>query len=294
MNYTRKTHIGAATTLAIVTMLLTPFSASATSLGSPPPESGPESLATILEDAEMAAVGEATPADAEVPTPTVEGGAVTVELAASDVGVALGSSTDVTISESGQYATVEDASVTYAVSHPEEGSTRFAAILDAPVKEQPQWTFDEGTQLLLLDNGTVSISDGENFIGGIDAPWAVDAEGRTLPTHYEIAGSTLRQVVDTTGATFPVVADPTVNFYGPYIQVHLNRSESLAAISGFSACAAVLNKSKVSYAKLLQVACATVVAISGTRLAGGNCVSIHYVVGVGGPAGIWWPWIHKC
>lgn len=77
-------------------------------------------------------------------------------------------------------------------------------------------------------------------------------------------------------------------------EVHLNRAESLGAISGYSACAAILSKSKVAFAKLLQVACATVVAVGGTQLAGGNCISIHYVVGVGGPAGIWWPWVHKC
>jgi hypothetical protein len=42
----------------------------------------------------------------------------------------------------------------------------------------------------------------------IPAPWAVDATGAALPTRYEVAGSTITQVVDTRGASFPVVADP--------------------------------------------------------------------------------------
>lgn len=172
--------------------------------------------------------------------------------------------------------------------------TRFSAILAAAEEESPQWTFESGAELLLLDNGSVSVSDGENFLGGIDAPWAVDAEGRSLPTRYEISGSTLTQVVDTTDATFPVVADPTVNFYGPYIQVHLNRHESITALSGYGACAAILSKSPVPFAKALQIACGAVVAIGSAQLVAGKCISIHYVVGVGGPAGIWWPWIRNC
>lgn len=140
----------------------------------------------------------------------------------------------------------------------------------------------------------MSVSDGENFLGGIDAPWAVDADGQPLPTHYEISGSTLTQVVDTTGATFPVVADPTVQFFGPYIQVHLNRHESITAVSGFTACATVLGESKVSFAKLLAVACGAVTAIGAGQLVAGKCISVHFVVGVGGPARVWWPWIRNC
>lgn len=252
------------------------------------------SVAEVLEKAETAAVGASTPTDAASPVVQVDDSGLTVDVNGSDLSVTLGASKGATISESGQYTTAADPSVTYAVSHPGEGTTRFSAILDSTMAENPRWTFEGGTQLMLLNDGSVSVSDGENFLGGIDAPWAVDADGRSLPTRYEISGSTLTQIVDTTGAAFPVVADPTVQFFGPYIQVHLNKAESLAAITGFSACAAVLSKSKVSFAKLLQVACATVVAISGTQLAGGNCISIHYVVGVGGPAGIWWPWVRKC
>ena len=40
------------------------------------------------------------------------------------------------------------------------------------------------------------------------APWAVDADGQALPTRFEVRGSQLVQVVDTTAAAFPVVSDP--------------------------------------------------------------------------------------
>ncbi len=41
------------------------------------------------------------------------------------------------------------------------------------------------------------------------SPWAVDATGRELPTWFEFEGTTLRQVVDATAATAPVLFDPT-------------------------------------------------------------------------------------
>lgn len=251
-------------------------------------------VAELITGAETIAVGAATPADAAVPIIRAEGDAAAVSLESSDVQVTLGSASDAVVSESGQYALVDDSSVTYAVSYPGEGSTRFSAVLDAPTAVAPNWTFDSGTDLLLLDDGSVSVSSGDQFLGGIDAPWAVDANGSSLPTHYVISGTTLTQIVDTTGAAFPVVADPTVNFYGPYIQVHLNRHESITAVSGYAACAAILSKSPVPFAKALQIACGAVTAIGSAQLVAGKCISIHYVVGVGGPAGVWWPWVRDC
>lgn len=44
-------------------------------------------------------------------------------------------------------------------------------------------------------------------------PWAVDAAGAAINTHFEIQGSRLTQVVEhrTAGVSYPVVADPTVS-----------------------------------------------------------------------------------
>lgn len=45
----------------------------------------------------------------------------------------------------------------------------------------------------------------------IAAPWAVDANGRRVPTHYTLDGDTLVQSVEVTAETaFPVVADPSL------------------------------------------------------------------------------------
>jgi hypothetical protein len=43
----------------------------------------------------------------------------------------------------------------------------------------------------------------------IPAPWAVDAEGNDVPTHYEVAGNTVTQRVQfNENSSFPIVADP--------------------------------------------------------------------------------------
>lgn len=55
---------------------------------------------------------------------------------------------------------------------------------------------------ILMQIGTV--------IETIDPAWAKDANGNTVPTHYEIRGDELVQIVDfNENSAFPVIADPT-------------------------------------------------------------------------------------
>jgi len=53
--------------------------------------------------------------------------------------------------------------------------------------------------------------EGAALLAMVEAPWAVDATGKVLPTSYDLRGRTLVQNIDTSGATYPVVADPTVS-----------------------------------------------------------------------------------
>lgn len=46
-------------------------------------------------------------------------------------------------------------------------------------------------------------------VAGVAAPWAVDANGHNLPTHFTLSGNTLTQHVEFNEQTaFPVIADP--------------------------------------------------------------------------------------
>lgn len=71
----------------------------------------------------------------------------------------------------------------------------------------------------LVPNGggfdVVVNADGTKLsLGQIEAPWAVDANGVQLPTSYVWDGDTLTQHVETTGAAYPIVADPAVTVGG--------------------------------------------------------------------------------
>ena len=67
-----------------------------------------------------------------------------------------------------------------------------------------------GLTIVQQPEGSVAIVDeaGE-WVGGIAAPWAVDANGRSVPTDYRIDGSTLVQTVYPGDEhAYPIVADP--------------------------------------------------------------------------------------
>ncbi|MBP3222502.1 MAG: hypothetical protein J6M18_01055, partial [Actinomycetaceae bacterium] len=62
------------------------------------------------------------------------------------------------------------------------------------------------------NDGKLSLMNVEgDTVATVDAPWAVDATGQHLPTYYELipASNTIRQHVDTKGATYPIAVDPS-------------------------------------------------------------------------------------
>lgn len=66
-------------------------------------------------------------------------------------------------------------------------------------------------QLRMEDDGSVSVLDGAGVLTShIATPWARDAAGSEVPTHFELDGLRLTQVVEHHGASYayPVVADP--------------------------------------------------------------------------------------
>lgn len=89
-------------------------------------------------------------------------------------------------------------------------------IMDAGVSTYDfRFTLPAGARLIPESDGSVSIGRrteaGDVIFGTIAAPWAVDASGQPVPTHYTLRGTILTQVVDATNAVLPVVADPWVD-----------------------------------------------------------------------------------
>ncbi|MFE3557291.1 hypothetical protein ACFXKW_20850 [Streptomyces sp. NPDC059193] len=84
----------------------------------------------------------------------------------------------------------------------------------APTEHRFGVQLPTGAKLVANDQGGYDIakkSDGGGtfVLGQIEAPWAKDANGKSLPTSYRLEGDTVVQDITTAPDTaFPVVADP--------------------------------------------------------------------------------------
>ena len=85
--------------------------------------------------------------------------------------------------------------------------------VDAPTTYPYDLGLDSGQSIQLADGGA-EVVNADGTVAFVVAPaWARDANGRDVPTHYEVDGSVLTQVVDHPSAenlAYPVVADPLV------------------------------------------------------------------------------------
>lgn len=115
------------------------------------------------------------------------------------------------------YTEVDDTKT--LVSHQENSALVIATVLgsgDSPTEFS--YTY-EGVNLQLTSGGDVLGYTPEGDLAvTVALPWAIDARGQDVPTHYVVSGSTLTQVVEHRGAGFayPIVADPS-NFGGNWM-----------------------------------------------------------------------------
>lgn len=95
----------------------------------------------------------------------------------------------------------------------DDGSVQVATIIEsaeAPQEYVYELELPADAVVTTGDSGVVLVTRGDSLLLGIAAPWAVDASGASVPTHYELRDDLLVQIVDHTSASFayPVVADP--------------------------------------------------------------------------------------
>ena len=149
---------------------------------------------------------------------------------------------------------------------------------DAPTEYVFDFEMPTDWSLVERSDGSVTITDSEgDIVGSIAPPWAVDANADELATSFKVQGAnTLVQTVNHEGASYPVLADPSITF-GSNIYLWVRGYEIywwgsvsaaylagwICAISGGTLCGLV-----VAGAAALQVAFNTV-------FAGNNC---RYVI----------------
>ncbi len=147
----------------------------------------------------------------------------------------------------------------------------------------------------LPPNGTVKVAaDGHadvvvasKVIAAVAAPWAFDANGQKVPTHFTTNGHTLTQVVDHTGGhyAYPIVADPSISFgWSIYLRYSKQEVKSLRAQGIILVYAALWNEACAKLPGYARVGCtaslaAVFGAISQTFQAAANenkCVEIKF------------------
>lgn len=94
-----------------------------------------------------------------------------------------------------------------------DGSVRILTVLksaDSPTEYTYEVEVPEGGRLVVEDDMSVSILDsGDNWAGGIAAPWAADAKGDPVPTTYRVEGNhVVQEIRADENASYPITADP--------------------------------------------------------------------------------------
>ena len=131
-----------------------------------------------------------------------------------------GGGNDTQVSSDGSTVVLSDASKAShsitAVSSTEDDSTRAQVVLmDSKAAESYSYGFEDADSIELNADGGASVFVGvgadKTEVSKVKPAWARDANGRAVPTHYEVSGNTLIQVVDHKAGNFayPIVADPS-------------------------------------------------------------------------------------
>lgn len=164
-----------------------------------------------LEDSDLV-----VEADVTLSVPTSPDEVITITDGDSSIGIGLPvqeAETEATVEADGVVAFENlDGSTVVPVAKT-DGSVQIITIIDhaeAPTRYEYPLTLPAGSTIEVDAAGFVSIlgSAGE-WLGGVLPPWATDSEGKSVPTHFELDGTTLTQVVEHSNAfTYPVIADP--------------------------------------------------------------------------------------
>lgn len=188
------------------------------------------------------------------------------------------------------YANTEKSTSTVVQDH--AGATQILKVINdasAPTKYAFRFDLAEGMRLLAGTEGVVIESNNE-VVGYIDAPWAVDATGASVPTSFEVHGDTLIQTVAHQGAAYPVVADPSVSV-GRYWYVRYNRSE-VARVNvriveaGNAAGITLMCGMLAAVSAVVGAACGAIAGATATSIAGqvrdaqraGQCILHRYTL----------------
>jgi hypothetical protein len=146
----------------------------------------------------------------------------------------------------------------------------------------PELRADGGLDLVAYSAGVRVV------VGGVDAPWAFDANKQQVPTRYTVSGNQFTQVVDVSANTaFPVVADPTYGHTYLIPTAYLDKSETRMA-AGDTNGMNVLGGAMTLWNGVAGVLCAANVwslnSVARQAVNEGKCMKI--LLGIGNVLGV--------
>lgn len=165
----------------------------------------------------------------------------------------------------------------------------------APTRMTYSLDLPKGFELVARQDGSIDVAtvthDTEVVIATIEAPWAVDAAGVEVGTHYTVSGSDLTQVVElTANTTFPVTADPRVRTRWFGGTVYFTKRETGLLAAGATGCATVAGIAAAAsgglaapIAAAIGAACGVLLTFATAAQAVGKCVRWNWY---GSPARI--------
>jgi hypothetical protein len=199
----------------------------------------------------------------------------TIEHAGETVGVSLESGQTTPTAADANSTTFENVSTaTDAEIRSVPGGAQLLSVMQSPSASSTQrYNVDLPTGVTLSeleDGGYLMVDETGESVGRIDAPWAKDASGQSLPTAYTLQGNVLTQTTNTAGAVFPVVADPKISF-GLRIYVRYSRAE-VREFKARNALVAATTLMGVACGKIpigwLKVGCLASVAMASSSVLG--------------------------
>lgn len=158
---------------------------------------------------------------------------------------------------------------------------------EAPTSYAYPFSLTSGERLeLAAAGGGVIIFDARRApIGVVAPPWAKDAAGRDIPTHFTTDGKTLVQHVahKAKGVQYPVVADPSFGWnWGPTVWFTRGETQFLITAGGTIWLAAIVGMLTGGWIGPAIVA--TLVEAARAALRSNQCLAITWVA----------PWFYQC
>lgn len=219
----RTVYVGAVFAIAASLIVPTPVYASAVGDGSEPVESISKIAPEVFDEFEAI-----TKIGSETFRSESQNSSTSFDLqedASFSIKSDTGRSANVTIPEIGPNGSVDFDSGIVSVDHgngsttvpvpKEDGSVQVTTVIkdsSAPTQYSYDIAFASATQAEIMGDGSIVYTDAANqFVGGVNPPWAKDKDGHEVPTRYELNGLNLVQVVDHQDLgedAYPVVADP--------------------------------------------------------------------------------------